>query len=346
MNPVELLAAMKRTVEQVAAFNDIAKALTSTLEVSQVLDVVGTRVSSLLGAERWSLLLGGDDGVLRFEVVHGVGAEKLRDEALVAGEGIAGAVFVSGKARLVADARGDPDFAPRFDLVTSHETGSVLAVPLKVRDRVLGVLELVNGKSLRPFTDDDLRAAATVADFAAIAIDNARNFEKVQELTITDEHTGLFNARHFLAQLSAERARCERFGRPMSLLFLDVDSFKVVNDTHGHLAGSKALELVGRKLTETLRAVDAAYRYGGDEFAVLLIETGPDGARAVGQRVVEAFRGAELDVGVGVPLRLTVSVGAASYPDDGTTDKAVLLAADRAMYRAKAKGRDRLECAS
>lgn len=345
MNPAELLAAMKRTVEQVAAFNDIAKELTSTLEVSQVLDVVGSRVSSLLGAERWSLLLGGEDGVLRFEVVRGVGAEQLEDQVLVAGEGIAGAAFVSGQARLVADARADPDFEPRFDLMTAHETGSVLAVPLRVRDRVLGVLELVNGPRLRPFNEDDLRAAATVADFAAIAIDNARNFEKVQELTITDEHTGLFNARHFLSRLAAERARCERFARPMSLLFLDVDFFKVVNDTHGHLAGSKALELVGQRLVESLRAVDTAFRYGGDEFAVLLVETGPDGARAVGQRVVEAFRTAELDVGVGAPLKLTVSVGASSYPDDGTTDKALLHAADKAMYRAKARGRDRLECA-
>lgn len=342
MTPVDLLAAMRRTVDQLAAFNDIAKVLTSTLELQEVLVLIGAKLSQILGAERWSLLLEHDDGLLHFELAQGPGAEKLRDEVLVAGEGIAGVVFASGKPRLSRHAREDPDFADRFDHVTGSRTGSVLAVPLTVRDRVLGVLELVGGQDSPPFSMEDLRAAITIADFAAIAIDNARNFKKVQELTLTDEHTGLYNARHFKALVDAEVARCVRFARPLSLLFLDLDDFKKVNDTRGHLVGSGALKHAGQVIASSIRGVDTAFRYGGDEFAVLLVETGHDGARTVSQRIVDAFRAAPFEPGKGGAVPLTVSVGYASFPDHGISATALLQHADAAMYRAKQAGRDRV----
>lgn len=341
MNPVELLTAMKRTVEQLAAFNDIAKALTSTLEVREVIDLIGARLSVLLGAQQWSLLLEGDDGMLHFEVAKGPNAERLRGEVLVIGEGIAGAVFASQRARLVADVATDPDFSNRFDQVTSMRTKSILAVPLVVRGRALGVLELVSSGEGPSFSEEDLRAAATVADFAAIAIDNARNFKKVQELTLIDEHTGLFNARRLKTTIEAEVARSARFARPLSVLFLDLDEFKRVNDTRGHLAGSQALKQAGHLLSGCIRGVDSAYRYGGDEFAVLLVETGVEGARTVAQRIVDAFRSASFDVGGGPPITMTVSVGGASFPDHGISATVLLDAADKAMYRAKQSGKDR-----
>lgn len=331
---------MKRTVEQLAAFNDIAKALTSTLEVDQVLTLIGQKVSGLLGAERWSLLLEGEDGMLHFEICVGPGSDRLKDLTVLAGEGIAGTVFTSGRPRLVANVQQDPDFAPRFDEETRLRTRSALAVPLLSRGKVLGVLEVVNGEEAPLFTEDDLRAAAAIADFAAIAIDNARNFKRVQELTQVDEHTGLFNARKLNTELEAEVKRCQRFGRPISLLFLDIDHFKNVNDTRGHLAGSKALKLVGEVLIDSARGVDSAYRYGGDEFALLLLETGPAGALIAAQRVLEAFRNRTFDVGGGPPIPLTVSMGAASFPDHALSSLGLLEAADRAMYKAKAGGRN------
>lgn len=342
VTPGDLLAAMRRTVDQLAAFNDIAKVLTSTLELEEVLKLIGAKLSQILGAERWSLLLEHDDGLLHFALAQGPGAERLKDEVLVPGEGIAGVVFASGKPRLSKDARGDPDFADRFDLVTGAPTGSVLAVPLTVRDRVLGVLELVGSNEATSFTMEDLRAAITIADFAAIAIDNARNFKKVQELTLTDEHTGLYNARHFSELVDAEVARCARFVRPLSLLFLDIDDFKSVNDTRGHLVGSATLRHAGHLLNTCIRGVDTAFRYGGDEFAVLLVETGPDGARTVGQRVVEAFRASPFEPGRGAAVHVTVSVGYASFPDHGISPTALLQAADASMYRAKKAGKNRL----
>jgi diguanylate cyclase (GGDEF)-like protein len=340
MTPVDLLSAMKRTVDQLAAFNDIAKALTSTLEVNEVLEIIGARVSTLLRAQQWSLLLERDDGRLHFELVQGEGSAALLNEVLVPGEGIAGTVFSTGKARLVAEARSDPDFAHRFDRMTDTETGSLLAVPLMVRGRPLGVLELVSNSAQAPFNEEDLRAAATIADFAAIAIDNARNFQKVQELTLTDEHTGLFNSRHLSGQLELEVARAVRFSRPLSLIFLDVDDFKSINDARGHLVGSAALKHVGQVIQSTIRGVDSAYRYGGDEFAVLLVETGREGSNVVAERMVSAFVDQPFDVEVGAPVPMSVSVGVASFPEDGISAQGLLDAADKAMYRAKKLGKN------
>jgi diguanylate cyclase (GGDEF)-like protein len=340
MQPGALLDGLKRTVDQLAAFNDIAKALTSTLELKSVLDVVGERLSALLGAQQWSLLLEGDDGLLHFEVVRGVGAELLLDEVLVPGEGIAGAVFTTGEPRLVADAKDDPDFARRFDDVTAMDTGSVLAVPLTVRGRRLGVLELVMAAGERTFDQEDLRAATTISDFAAIAIENARNYRRAQELSLIDDATGLFNSRHLHAQIEAEVARCARFARPMSLVFLDVDSFKTINDTRGHLVGTAALRHAGELLLSAIRGVDSAYRYGGDEFAVLLVETGHEGSTLVAERIASTFRDRPCVLEAGPPVQMTVSVGVASFPDDGISARALLDSADKAMYRAKTAGKN------
>src|SRR5512140_1033006 len=199
MNPADLLSAMKRTVEQLAAFNEMEK------------------VSDLLHPRNWSLILQDErTGKLYFEVAVGEGAEALKSLQVLPGEGIAGTVFSTATARLVDDVGGDPSFSPRFDQASAFRTRSILAVPLIARGSVLGVIELVNGPKDPPFTSDDLTTLTAIADYAAIAIDNARNFRRVQELTITDEHTGCFNARHLRAQLEHEVKRSQRFHHPLS----------------------------------------------------------------------------------------------------------------------------------
>jgi diguanylate cyclase (GGDEF)-like protein len=205
---------------------------------------------------------------------------------------------------------------------------------------VLGVIELVNGATDRPFTQDDLMALTAISDFAAIAIENARNFRRVQELTITDEHTGCFNARHLRAQLEHEVRRSQRFHHPLSLVFLDLDHFKAVNDTHGHLIGSALLKEVGELLVASTRQLDMVFRYGGDEFALMLVETHPDGAVTIARRIRDAFRSRRFMQKHGLELQLTASIGVATFPDHATSATDLVRAADFAMYAAKAQGRN------
>jgi diguanylate cyclase (GGDEF)-like protein len=347
MKATDLLTAMKRTVEQIAAFNEIAKALTSTLELRTVLELVMQKVSELLRPSNWSLLLVDEQtGELYFEIAVGPGAEQLKGLRIRPGEGIAGAVLQSGEPRRVEEARKEPGFSQRFDEASRFHTQSLLAVPLRSRGRSLGVIELVNGPGAPMFTDEDLQAVQAVADFAAIAIDNARNFQRVQELTLTDEHTGLYNARHLRGLLEQESARARRFGHPLSLLFLDLDRFKEVNDTHGHLSGSALLREVGELLRECIRGVDSAFRFGGDEFAVLLLETDLVQARVVAERIRDRFRERRFLRGRNLEIVLTASIGVASMPDHADSGAALIEAADRAMYVAKAGGRNEVAVAT
>jgi diguanylate cyclase (GGDEF)-like protein len=342
MNPADLLAAMKRTVEQLAAFNQMAKALTSTLELREVLNLVMEKVSSLLLPRNWSLLLQNErTGKLYFEIAVGEGAEALKGLQLSPNEGIAGTVFSTGVARLVPDVHADPDFAPRFDKASAFHTRSILAVPLISRGRVLGIIELVNGPEDPPFSTDDLTILTAIADYAAIAIENARNYQRVQELTITDEHTGVYNARHLRAQIEHEVKRSQRFHHPLSLVFLDLDRFKSINDTHGHLMGSATLKEVGELLlANTRHQLDQVFRYGGDEFALLLVETSTEGAVSIAQRIREAFHGHRFLRAHGLDVPLTASLGVATYPDQALSATELVRAADFAMYAAKARGRD------
>ena len=184
----------------------------------------------------------------------------------------------------------DPFFASRVDETTKWETRSVICVPLRSKLRVLGVIQLVN-VDMEQFKEPELFFLQSLCDYAAIAIENARWVEKIQELTITDDCTGLYNARHLYKTLETEVYRSSRFGYEFSVLFIDLDHFKAVNDTHGHLIGSKLLAEIGYLIKAQLRLIDFAFRYGGDEFVVLLPQTGKDQALVVAKRLRDAIAG-------------------------------------------------------
>ncbi len=241
--------------------------------------------------------------------------------------------------------RADSRFSERVDPAPVGGPRSYMAAPLREMGRVLGVVALAAHPE-RPFEPDDLRTLAGLSDYAAIALSNARNFERVRELTLIDDHTGLYNARHLHRALEAEAGRARRFGRALSLAFLDLDHFKAVNDAHGHQAGSALLREVGLVMRANLRAIDVPVRYGGDEFVAILPETGREQARIVAERLRRAIGDAVYLKDRGLTVRLTSSVGIATFPDDGETAEDLLRGADRAMYRAKDSGRDAVVAAS
>jgi diguanylate cyclase (GGDEF)-like protein len=206
---------------------------------------------------------------------------------------------------------------------------------------VLGAIQLINVE-MTQFEESEIFFLQSLCDYAAIAIDNARSVERIQELTITDDCTGLYNARHLYKTLEAEVYRSARFGYEFTVLFIDLDHFKAVNDTHGHLVGSKLLSEVGYTIKANLRLIDFAFRYGGDEFVVLLPQTGKDSALTVAKRLLDVFRQYNFLSADNLNLNVRASIGVASYPEDARSAHEIIRQADEMMYMVKNTSRDNI----
>jgi diguanylate cyclase (GGDEF)-like protein len=295
--------------------------------------------------DNWSLLMVDEHKEeLYFAIAVGEAADTLKNVRLKMGEGIAGWVARHGESVIVPDVYKDARFAKRIDELTRWKTRSIVCIPLKSKHRVLGVIQLIN-IPMQEFDEGEIFFLHALCDYAAIAIDNARAVERIQELTITDDCTGLYNARHLYKTLEAEVYRSARFGYEFTALFIDLDYFKLVNDTHGHLAGSKLLTEVGFAIKARLRLIDFAFRYGGDEFVVLLPQTGKDAATVVARRLLEVFRDSCFLQDEGLRLNVRASIGLATYPEDGRDAHEIIRQADEMMYAVKNSSRDNLAIA-
>lgn len=336
-----LHALLGRRTEELESLVEIGKALTSTLDLREVLSVIMEKVSLLLRPKNWSLLLVDDEtGDLTFEIAVSPAAERVKGIRLRRGEGIAGWVALHGQPLLIPDVASDPRFASKVDKAAEFTTRSIVCVPLKSKNRILGVVELLNNLGEGEFSAADLKILSTIADYAAIAIENARYFEKVHELVHTDDLTGLYNARHLLEVLEYEIDRARRYGSGLSLVFMDLDYFKDVNDTHGHLAGSRLLTEVGQVIRKSIRSTDVAARYGGDEFVLVLPNTDKSGALVMANNLREKIKSVFFLADQGYRIRVTASFGVAAYPDDAQSKLALIRLADQAMYRVKESTRD------
>ena len=338
---VELLA---RRNAELASLLEIGKTLISSLELREVLQAIMSQVERLLQPKTWSLLLVDEEtNELCFEIAVSPVAQELKGIRLKLGEGIAGWVAQSGQPLLIPDVSQEPRFASHVAEEVEYPVSSILCAPLKIRDRVLGVIELINTVGERTFDEDDLPLLGAVADFAAIAIDNARNYKRVSELVVTDDLTGLHNARHFHELLEYELERSRRYKSQVSLLFFDLDHFKGVNDRFGHLVGSRMIAEVGQLVKRHIRSSDRAARYGGDEYVIVLPNTGKQGALAVATNLLERFRAHPFHTDSNERIDITASFGAATFPDDAHDRTSLIRAADSAMYEAKEAGRNRVE---
>ena len=280
---------LARQSQELLIVHDVAKALTSSLDLDSILQTIMEKMAEYFRPDTWSLLMVDEaKDELYFAIAVGERAEALKDVRLKMGEGIAGWVAKNGEMRIVGDASAirtstNGSIRPR----NRRRNRDLHAAALQAARA--GLIELVN-VDLNTFKVPELSFLQSLCDYAAIAIGNARWVEKIQELTITDDCTGLYNARHLHRTLETEVYRSARFGYEFSVLFIDLDYFKVVNDTHGHLIGSKLLAEVGYLIKAQLRLIDYAFRYGGDEFVVLLPQTSKDQALVVARRLRDDLR--------------------------------------------------------
>jgi len=252
-------------------------------------------------------------------------------------------VFREGRI-LRVDAPTEDELVRGTPLDGLHENPFV-KVPLAAGNRVVGTITAETRTPGETVSAEDLATLAILADTAAVAVENARLYETMVDLSVRDELTGLFNRRHFLQQLAAECTQADRHGSPLSLLMLDIDHFKQLNDGNDHLTGDEALRRLAGALLKNTRGIDTVARYGGEEFVVLLPRTPRPSALIVAEklrRVIEKtlFEGEEVLPGG----TLTVSIGLASCPEDSTEPQDLLERADWALYQAKDGGRNQVCC--
>ena len=217
---------------------------------------------------------------------------------------------------------------------------TLLAVSFGGEGRESGMVVLFDdGKAFGPY---DVERADIVARHGISALANAGTYATAKERAFIDDVTKAYNARYLLSTVENEIQRADRYGNPLSVLFLDLDRFKLVNDQHGHLVGSETLRRLSTLLEQCVRQVDTLARYGGDEFTIVLVDTDHEAALRIAERIRNTIAQHVFEVNRTARLALTISIGVATCPDHGTTRDALLDAADKAMYRAKSEGRNRV----
>jgi diguanylate cyclase (GGDEF)-like protein len=313
------------------AVNRIATAIRNSLELGSVLQTTVNEVGRALSAQHCALRIQAEPGQQPLTNCYfrdGAGSENAEEAELLA-DLDAYSVRLGGRYKsYVVDGRNETDPAMCIR--------PLAAVPLIYQKRFMGVLMVRSDDPVRVWQENEILLLRTVADQVTVAVNHARLFSQMQQQALTDGLTGCFNRRSFEMQLERDLHLATRMSLPVSLILLDLDKFKRVNDTFGHEAGDVALRLLADGLRDELRSVDTAARYGGEEFAVILPQAGIEGALIVAERLRRRIEQMEVP-GVG---HITASLGIATFPQHASSRDSLVVAADRALYNAKSAGRN------
>ncbi len=294
-------------------------------------------VNAQLGA---LALLSRDDNTLRIEATHGYPQSIVEHIRVRPDEGILGHVLATGRAVFIG---ADPPQIP-LPHRRRYRTQSCIVVPLKTPTAVLGVAAVADPRHKEHFQHTDLRALRLFLPAAVLALDREQlrhDIAEVRQAAIVDPVTRLANRQYLNQRLEAELERTRRLKHSLAVMLIDIDDFKAVNDTWGHLEGDRLLREIASIIAEHVRIFDVCTRFGGEEFAILMPGAGRGVAVQVAERVRRAVEHAYRDFGAGV--RVTLSAGVALL-DDGDTTDALLRRADRALFRAKAAGKNSVQC--
>jgi diguanylate cyclase (GGDEF)-like protein len=308
----------------------LMRAAHETLEPEKIGDLVVDRVTGWLRATSCAVVATDPDG--QIVPVSGRGLTANWSSAAI---DVARWVMAHGRHFATANLRTDGR--------VQGACGAVIAVPLRCRARTMGALVVIERTATPaepPLGDVVAELLASVLEAPAVALDNALALRRAEALSVTDDLTQLYNSRYLNQALRREVKRTSRTNRPLSLLFADLDGFKGVNDVHGHLVGSRALVEAAHVIRASARETDVAARFGGDEFSLILPDTGSAGAAAVAERVKNRVAAHLFLAEDALDIRLTVSVGVATLPDVAETAEELLKAADTAMYRVKGSGKN------
>ena len=340
---VRLVTDLEEHIQNIRAAQEIGNLLVSTFDVDTVLKLIVRGIRDVTGAEACSIMLWDSaERHLRIRAAVGIPEDVIERVRLRRGENIAGWVAEHGEPLLIRNLSDDPRFVATAG--GRYCSNSVLSVPMIAKGKVLGVINVNNLTTERIFNANDMNLLKLFANQAAIALENARLYQELEKLAVTDGLTGLANHRAFQDRLIVEFARAGRFGQQVSLLMVDIDHFKVINDKYGHQMGDHILRCVAETLQNQLRKMDFVARYGGEEFTVIMPQTHKERAKQTADRIRERI--SEQMFFPSEPSRsITISIGVAEYPTDATEPSDLIELADRALYVSKGAGRNRVTLA-
>jgi diguanylate cyclase (GGDEF)-like protein len=340
---------LRRELEYRARFTNSLQHFLERISCTDPVKTYNSIVSNskeLLQSERASLMILNESAnELILKAASGFAADPQSLPAVRVGEGISGEVIDTGKAVMVTDLRiaGRKAAPPE----RRYKTNSFISYPIMIGGRKVGVLNVTDKSGGGVYDEVDLSLLEIIGPQVALALERAEWQERATEfqlMSITDSLTGLPNRRYLEERLAEELNRSKRYDYPMSFLMIDIDDFKAYNDTNGHQAGDVALQITAHCLKGALRAVDIASRYGGEEFCILLPQTGMVEAGVIADRIRQRVSTTEFPHGSAQPLgRVTISVGVSTFSKNIDTPENIIAAADRALYQAKSRGKDRIE---
>ncbi|OHE28024.1 MAG: hypothetical protein A3J94_16230 [Syntrophus sp. RIFOXYC2_FULL_54_9] len=355
-------AESKRTEQEMTILSDIGRLIDSTLDIHEVYEQFAAVAKKLIRFDSLTInLYNFHENTLRAAYVSGLGIDGRRQGDLIVLEGtLSETVIRARKSLLIQPVSIDEIIGqfPKLSPIFQAGLRSIMCAPMIFRNKAIAVLHF-RSKKKNAYTERDLRLAEKIAMQITGAVANAQLYAglkkteqelkeselRYRELSTIDDLTQLYNSRHFHYQLKIELDRSNRFEQPLTLLLMDLDNFKAFNDTYGHVEGDQVLSRLGQVIKRCVRVTDFAYRYGGEEFIILLPMTRPKDGVAVAERVRAEFRKEAFTPVSGQEIHMTLSIGLAQYKLQEDL-KAFVHRVDELMYQGKKSGKDRICCES